>query len=89
MGNVDRFLQDVIKGTYTGRLGTRQASALNGSIRLLMELHGWIQKTPLQIVQPQKAAKADIEKLRKVLRPDEQVLFARAIKRLESKRTEA
>jgi hypothetical protein len=34
---VDAFLQEVIKQTWTGQLGTRAAGALNGSLRLLLE----------------------------------------------------
>ena len=36
---VKAFLAEVVKATWTGKLGTRQASALNGSIRLMFE-HG-------------------------------------------------
>ncbi|MGA2626200.1 MAG: hypothetical protein ABSF63_03955 [Candidatus Bathyarchaeia archaeon] len=31
------FLQEIIKHTWTGQLGTRAASALNGSVRLMLE----------------------------------------------------
>jgi hypothetical protein len=34
---VERFLEQVIRATWTGELGTRQAGALNGSVRLLLE----------------------------------------------------
>jgi len=51
--NLDRLIQDTIKGAWTGQLGTRQASAINGSVRLLLESRGWIQRTPLQIIQAQ------------------------------------
>ncbi len=34
---VDAFLQEVIKRTWTGELGTRAAGALNGSLRILLE----------------------------------------------------
>lgn len=34
---VDAFLQQVIKCTWTGELGTRAAGALNGSLRILLE----------------------------------------------------
>ena len=34
---IDEFLQQVIKATWTGKLGTRAAGALNGSLRLLLE----------------------------------------------------
>jgi hypothetical protein len=34
---VASFLQEIIKRTWTGELGTRAASALNGSIRLMFE----------------------------------------------------
>jgi len=32
--NVDHLIRDTIRETWTGRLGTRQASAINRSIRL-------------------------------------------------------
>jgi len=34
---VDDFLEEVIKRTWTGELGTRAAGALNGSLRILLE----------------------------------------------------
>ena len=34
---VDQFLQQVIRATWTGELGTRAAGALNGSLRILLE----------------------------------------------------
>jgi hypothetical protein len=34
---VHKFLQEIIKHTWTGDLGTRAASALNGSVRLMLE----------------------------------------------------
>ena len=34
---VDQFLQQVIRATWMGELGTRAAGALNGSLRLLLE----------------------------------------------------
>jgi hypothetical protein len=34
---VGSFLQEVIKRTWTGQLGTRAAGALNGSLRILLE----------------------------------------------------
>jgi hypothetical protein len=34
---VRNFLQEIIKHTWTGELGTRAASALNGSVRLMLE----------------------------------------------------
>jgi len=34
---VRSFLQEIIKHTWTGELGTRAASALNGSVRLMLE----------------------------------------------------
>ena len=32
------FLSEVVKATWTGALGTRAAGALNGSLRLLLEV---------------------------------------------------
>lgn len=49
--NVDRFIRDAIKETWTGQLGTRQTNSINGLIRLLLESRGWIQKTPLPLIQ--------------------------------------
>ena len=34
---IDSFLQEVIRRTWTGELGTRAAGALNGSLRILLE----------------------------------------------------
>lgn len=34
---VEAFMGEVIKATWEGRLGTRQAGALNGSLRILLE----------------------------------------------------
>jgi hypothetical protein len=31
------FLQEIVKHTWTGELGTRAASALNGTVRLMLE----------------------------------------------------
>jgi len=36
-GGIDSFLQEVIKATWEGRLGTRAAGSLNGSLRILLE----------------------------------------------------
>ena len=83
--NVDRFLQDVIKGAYTGLLGTRQASSINGSLRLLLEFRGWIQRTPLQVVQAQTVVKGNAKKWLDQLNEDEQEILARAIRRLEKR----
>ena len=53
--NLDLFIQDVIKATWMNKLDTRSASALNGSIRLLMEKRGLIQKSALNITQSQNS----------------------------------
>ena len=50
--NVSRFIKDTIRATWIGRLGTRQASAINGATRLLMELEGWIAKSPIILGVP-------------------------------------
>lgn len=31
------FLQEIVKATWTGELGSRQAGAMNGTVRLLLE----------------------------------------------------
>jgi hypothetical protein len=36
-GGIDNFLQEVIKATWEGRLGTRAGGVLNSSLRLLLE----------------------------------------------------
>ena len=35
---IRRFLEEVVKAVWEGRLGTRAAGSLNGSLRLLFEL---------------------------------------------------
>jgi len=32
-----RFLSQVVRSTWEGKLGTRQASAINGSLRLMLQ----------------------------------------------------
>ncbi|MCX6658956.1 MAG: hypothetical protein NTX81_01050, partial [Candidatus Bathyarchaeota archaeon] len=44
--NLDRFLTDMIKATWTGKLGTRQASTINAAVKVLLEFRGWIHKEP-------------------------------------------
>jgi len=85
IANVDRFTRDVIKAIWTGRLGTRQASAINGSIRLLMELRGWIRKAPLQVIQAQAVVRPNVKKLLDELDEDEQEVLAKALRRLEGR----
>jgi len=51
---VKKFLAEVVKATWTGQLGTRQASALNGSIRLMFE-HGFLPEVVARIEQLEKA----------------------------------
>lgn len=82
---VERFLIDALKLTWTGKLGTRQASAINGTTRLLMEARGYIQKASLNIIQAQSVMKIDLEKLQKIidkLNEDEQLVISRAIAKL-------
>jgi hypothetical protein len=42
--NLDRFITDMIKATWTGRLGTRQASTINAATKLLLDFRGWIPR---------------------------------------------
>ena len=44
--NLDHFLTDMIEATWTGRLGTRQASTINAATKLLLEFRGWIPRQP-------------------------------------------
>lgn len=34
---IDSFLQELIKATWTGQLGSRSGGCLNGSLRILLE----------------------------------------------------
>jgi hypothetical protein len=53
---VDEFLCNLIKQTYSENvLDPRTVGALNNTTRLLLESRGWVQKTPLQILQAQPA----------------------------------
>ena len=84
---VDQFLIDTLKMTWTGKLGTRQASAINGTTRLLMESRGYIQKTSLNIIQAQTVVKFNLEELKQKLdtfTEEEQLLLSRAIAKLEA-----
>ena len=47
------FLVELIKRTWTGELGTRQAGALNGSVRLLLE-HELLPGLERRIVELEK-----------------------------------
>jgi hypothetical protein len=42
--NLDRFITDMIEATWTGKLGTRQASTINAATKLLLEFRGWIPR---------------------------------------------
>jgi len=77
------FLKHLTKVTYEDKLSERATSAINNTMRLFAEAQGWIVKAPLQIIQAQTVVKADVQKMIEVLEPDEQIVFARAIKRLE------
>ena len=43
-GDVLRFLREVVRATWEGKLGTRQAGAINGSLRLMLEYDSDIGK---------------------------------------------
>ena len=51
---VKKFLAEVVKKTWSGELGTRAASALNGSIRLMFE-HGFLPEVVARIEELEKA----------------------------------
>jgi hypothetical protein len=59
--------------------------SINNSTRLLLESRGWIQKTPLQIIQAQTVIKteADWQKVFEQTPEEERLVVAKFIKRLE------
>jgi len=69
--------------TYEDKLSERLAGAINNTMRLLGDGEGWITKAPLQIVQAQTVIPTDVSRLLEVVNADEQIVIARAIKRLE------
>ena len=84
---VERFLVDTLRMTWTSKLGTRQASAINGTTRLLMESRGYIQKSNLTVIQAQTVVKFNLEELKQKLdtfSEEEQLLLSRAIAKLEA-----
>jgi len=85
--DLDRFLVDAIRLTWTGKLGTRQASSVNGSIRLLMELRGWRQLPPIvpPVEQPREWTDEEKKVILGRLTEDEQIEFCRLINKLEGK----
>jgi hypothetical protein len=42
--DVIRFLAKVVQATWEGQLGTRQAGAINGSLRLMLQFHDDIKR---------------------------------------------
>jgi hypothetical protein len=53
---IDVFLCTLIEHTWReNTLDPRTVGALNNTTRLLLESRGWVQKTPLQILQTQPA----------------------------------
>jgi hypothetical protein len=63
---------------------TRSQGALNNTVRIYAELKGWIQKTPINIIQAQTVVKneTDWKKLFEQTPTEERLVVARFIKRL-------
>ena len=77
------FLRHLVKVVYEQKLSERIAGCVNNTMRLLGDAEGWITKAPLQIIQAQTVIPADISRLLEVVNADEQIVIAKAIKRLE------
>jgi len=82
--NVDAFLIHYIQEFWRQNpLDARAGGCLNNALRLYYDAQGWITKAPLQIIQAQTVIPADISRLLEVANADEQIVIAKAIKRLE------
>jgi hypothetical protein len=82
---LDAFLCTLIEKAWTNNpLDPRTVGSINNTTRLLLESRGWIQKTPLNIIQAQTVVKLDAQKLVNQMTPEEQEVVSRAIARIES-----
>lgn len=82
---LDKFLCDLIENAWRKNpLDPRTVGAINNTTRLLLESRGWIQKTPLQIIQAQTVVKSDHDwkKLFEETPEEDRLVVARFIKRL-------
>lgn len=72
---VDQFIQDTIRATWTGELGTRKASAINGAVRLLLESRHWFGEDVKPRIPPEKdkVGAVHAEMIRQYLTYDEKV----------------
>jgi len=83
---LDVFLCTLIEKAWTNNpLDPRTVGSINNTTRLLLESRGWIQKTPLQIIQAQTVIKteADWQKVFEQTPEEERLVVAKFIKRLE------
>jgi len=84
---LDAFLRVLIKKTWTKNpLDPRTVGALNNTTRLLLESRGWIQKTPLQIIQTQALVKQEVDwrKIFEGMTEEDRAAVIRFIQRLET-----
>lgn len=83
--NCDRFIQDLLKATWTGKLGTRQASTCLAAVRLLLEGRGWIgeMESEPEAIDDTTIQANEIKQFTEHLTEDEQAEMARMIKRYE------
>jgi len=88
---VDSFLRTLIKKTWTlNPLDPRTVGALNNTTRLLLESRGWIQKTPLQIIQAQVVKQEiDWKRIFEEMSEADRLVVARFIQRLEKSETQS
>ena len=85
---LDAFLCTLIEKTWRGNpLDPRTVGAINNTTRILLESRGWIQKTPLQIIQAQTIIKTEMDwkKLFEETPEEDRLVVARFIKRLANR----
>lgn len=83
---LDGFLVHAIETFWKNNpLDPRAMSTLNGTIRLLVEARGWIQRTPLQIIQATNVqpAKFDFEKIIQATPIEERPIAIKLLARIE------
>ena len=88
--NLDQFIRDMIKATWTGRVGTRQASTINAATKLLLEFRGWIPRQP-QEPENRVPVKTDprVDEAMRKLPQEEKIALAKALRRLREIRESA
>jgi hypothetical protein len=83
---LDTFLCTLIEKTWRmNPLDPRTVGAINNTTKILLESRGWIQKTPLQIIQTNVVkSEIDWKKVYQETPEGERLVVARFIKRLEN-----